>query len=143
MESKGLIESIREFLLGCPFLKDGVLNVDYLGIAPTEYSVDSIPAKSILKEYINGSSVRQFVFAFGSVEPYGSDVDGNIANSGFYEDFATWMEERNRNKEFPILYGGRNVIEIEAQGAGYVIETSENAARYQIQCRIIYFQEGR
>ena len=138
----GLIHSVREFLLDCPFLKDGVLNVDYLGIKPTEYSVDTLPADSIIKQYVDGSSIRQFVFAFGSVEPYGSDVDVNLANSGFYEEFAAWMEQKSRNKEFPDLDEGKTPIEITAQGAGYIVESTENAARYQVQCRLVYMQKG-
>ncbi len=129
-------------MLGCPLLKDGVLNVDYLGLDPTEYSVDTLPADPIIKEYIDGSSVRQFVFAFGSVENYGSDVDNNLANSGFYEDFAAWMEQKSTSKEFPTLETGKTPIEIKAQGAGYLIENTENAARYQVQCRLVYTQKG-
>ena len=140
MES--LIDSVRTFLLGCPYLKDGVFNVDYLGGSPTEYTVDTIPADNIIKQYVDGSSVRQFVFAFGSVEPYGSDVDNNLANSTFYEDFAAWMDEKSRNREFPDLGADKSVIEIKAQGAGYVVENTENAARYQVQCRLIYTQKG-
>lgn len=140
MES--LIDSVRKFLLGCPYLKEGVFNVDYLGGSPTEYTVDTIPSDNIIKQYVDGSSVRQFVFAFGSVEPYGSDVDNNLANSTFYEDFATWMDEKSRNREFPDLGADKSVIEIKAQGAGYVVENTENTARYQVQCRLVYTQKG-
>jgi len=139
---ESLIDSVRTFLLGCPYLKDGVFNVDYLGGSPTEYTVDTIPADNIIKQYVDGSSVRQFVFAFGSVEPYGSDVDNNLANSTFYEDFAAWMDEKSRNREFPDLGADKSVIEIKAQGAGYVVENTENAARYQVQCRLVYTQKG-
>lgn len=140
MES--LTDSVRTFLLGCPYLKDGVFNVDYLGTSPTEYTVDTIPSDNIIKQYVDGSSVRQFVFAFGSVEPYGSDVDNNLANSTFYEDFAAWMDEKSRNREFPDLGADKSAIEIKAQGAGYVVENTENAARYQVQCRLVYTQKG-
>ncbi|WMI81944.1 hypothetical protein [Anaerotignum sp. MB30-C6] len=140
MES--LIDSVRTFLLGCPYLKDGVFNVDYLGGNPTEYTVDTIPADNIIKQYVDGSSVRQFVFAFGSVELYGSDVDNNLANSTFYEDFAAWMDEKSRNRELPNIGADKSAIEIKAQGAGYVVENTENAARYQVQCRLIYTQKG-
>ena len=137
-----LIDSVRTFLCGCPYLKDGVFNVDYLGGNPTEYSVDTLPADPVIKKYVDGSSVRQFVFAFGSVEPYGSDVDNNLANSTFYEDFAAWIDEKNRSKEFPVLDEDKTPIEIQAQGSGYLLENTENAARYQVQCRLVYNQKG-
>lgn len=137
-----LMDSVRTFLCGCPYLKDGVFNVDYLSGTPTEYSIDSLPVDPIIKKYVDGSSVRQFVFAFGSVEPYGSDVDNNLANSTFYEDFAAWVDQKNKNKEFPSLGTGKTPMEIQAQGAGYLTENTENAARYQVQCRLVYQQKG-
>lgn len=138
----GLMDSVRTFLCGCPYLKDGVFNVDYLGSNPTEYSIDSLPVDPIIKKYVDGSSVRQFVFAFSSVENYGADVDNNLANSGFYENFSSWVDEKNSNKEFPTLEDGKTPIEIQAQGAGYLTENTENAAIYQVQCRLVYMQKG-
>lgn len=142
MEDKSLTQSIREYLMTCPFLKDGAIHVDYLGIRPTEYSIDGVPSKKEIKSYIDGSALCQFVFTFGSVETYGSDVDTNLANSGFYEKFSAWVKEKSRKKELPFLENGREALCLEAEGDGYVIDARENMARYQIQCRLIYFQKG-
>ncbi|MDD4843785.1 MAG: chloramphenicol resistance protein [Anaerotignum sp.] len=126
----------------CPLLKDGAIHVDYLGIRPTEYSIDGVPAKKEVKSYIDGSAICQFVFTFGSVEKYGSDVDTNLANSGFYENFVAWLKEKSLKKELPSLENGREALRIEAESEGYVIDARENMARYQIQCRFIYFEKG-
>ncbi|WP_352400930.1 hypothetical protein [Anaerotignum sp.] len=142
MENKSLTQQIREYLFSCPFLKDGVIHVDYLGIRPSEYSIDGVPGKKEVKAYIDGSALCQFVFTFGSVEEYGSDVETNLANSGFYENFALWLREKTRKKELPCLGAKRQALAIEAEGEGYVIDTRENMARYQIQCRLIYFEKG-
>lgn len=142
MEHKSLTEQVREYLFSCPFLKDGVIHVDYLGIRPTEYSIDGVPAKKEIKAYIDGSALCQFVFTFGSVEEYGSDVDINLANSGFYENFALWLRGKTQKKELPDLGAKRQALRIEAEGEGYVIDTRENMARYQIQCRLIYLEKG-
>lgn len=139
---ENLIDRVRMFLIDCPLLKDGVMNVDYLGIAPTGYSVDTLPADPILKEYIDGSSIRQFVFAFGSAAKCGLDVGIKLVNSSFYGDFAAWMERKSENEEFPAIGENRTPIEIEAQGAGYVLENTENGARFQVQCRLVYLQKG-
>lgn len=142
MGERSIIEMIREFFCTYPLLKDGVIHVDYLGICPTEYSIDGVPAQKEIKSYIDGSAICQFVFTFGSVEEYGNDVDINLANSGFYENFATWLGEKSKKKELPDLGDSRQPLRIEAEGDGYVIDTRENIARYQIQCRLIYFQKG-
>ncbi|WP_304509670.1 hypothetical protein [Anaerotignum sp.] len=142
MGEKSITEMIREFFCTCPLLKEGVIHVDYLGICPTEYSIDGVPAKKEVKSYIDGSALCQFVFTFGSVEKYSDDVDTNLANSGFYEKFAAWLKEKSKKKELPDLGDSCQPLRIEAEGDGYVIDARENIARYQIQCRLIYFQKG-
>lgn len=142
MENKSLTELIRTYLFSCPFLKDGVIHVDYLGVRPTEYSIDGVPAKKEIKSYIDGSALCQFVFIFGSVEKYGMEVDTNLANSGFYQNFAIWLKEKTRKKELPFLGSNRDALRMEAEGEGYVIDARESVARYQIQCRLIYLEKG-
>lgn len=110
MENKSLIQSIRDFFCTCPLLKDGAIHVDYLGVLPTEYSIDGVPAKKEVKAYIDGSALCQYVFTFGSVEKYGSDVETNIENSGFYENFVGWLKEKSQKKELPSLGCGREAL---------------------------------
>lgn len=142
MENKSIIAGIREFFLTCPFLKEGILNVDYLGITPREYSVDGTPSKSIIKQYVDGSAIRQFTFSFCSLENYGTDVDTNLANNCFYEKFSAWLLGKSCRRELPQLGEGKIPINILAEGDGYIADAREDVARYQIQCRLIYFQRG-
>ena len=87
------------------------------------YSIEETPCNPIIKKYIDGSSIRQFEFIFASRESYGPDVLNNISNSGFYEDFANWIEEENIKGNLPDL--------------------NDKECRYQIQMRITYFQEKK
>lgn len=139
---KSLIECVRDFILTCPHLSDGRLNVDYTGTRPTEYSIDGQPLKSVLETYIGGDSLRQFGFVFGSVESYGAEAMENIRNNGFYEDFAAWLEEQTRAGNLPDLGDGRQAESIQADSTGYLFDNDEKTARYQIQCRLVYYQEG-
>ena len=142
LENKSLVETIRTFFCTCPFLKDGAIHVDYLGTRPTEYSIDAVPAKKELKSYIDGSALCQFNFTFSSVEEYGADLNGNLANSGFYENFSFWLKGKSEAGELPPLGGERQAVRMETEGNGFIFDVRENTARYQIQCRLIYFQGG-
>lgn len=133
-----LIESIRNFILTYPNLNDGRLNVDYLGFEPTEYSIDGTPVEPIIRKYVDGGTLRQFNFVFSSVEVYGQDTLNNIANSGFYEDFADWLETSSKAGELPEMEVGKTPLRIEALNTGYLFDTTTNTGRYQIQCRLIY-----
>lgn len=138
-----IIESIRNYIKTCPYLSEFSkgINVDFLDENTVSYSIEDVPAKPILKKYVDGSSKRQHLFIFTSRESYGSDVFQNIENSGFYEDFSNWIELKNNKGELPILEVDKESIKIETLTTGYAFETSIDKARYQIQCRLIYMQK--
>lgn len=137
-----IIDSIRDYMLNCPVLDAyAKLNVDFLGTQPTEYTIDSQPTTSIVKQYVDGSAIKQFVFAFGSREYYGPDVLQNIENSGFYEELSEWFDEQSKIGNLPTLKDGKKAIKIEALTTGYLFDATEDNARYQIQARLIYYEE--
>lgn len=103
-----IIQSLRDYFLTCPLMGDSAINVDYLPEGPeVEYSIDTTPATEIVKQYIGGSSVRQYLFVIRSVNDYGPDVLQNLANSGFYENLAAWLEVQTRTGNFPSLPEGK------------------------------------
>lgn len=140
-----IIDSIRKFIRSCPHLQEfeGAIkvNVDYLGDESTVYSIDEVPCDPIIKKYVNGDSIRQYEFIFASRESYGPDVLNNISNSGFYEDFANWIEEQNIISNLPKLEN-KECRTIECLTNGYAFQTDVDKARYQIQMRITYYQKG-
>lgn len=137
-----VIESIRSFIAKCPYLKDGRLNVDYLGDEPTEYTVDAEPTTTVVKRYTDGGTVRHLSFVFASREYFGTDTLQALENHAFYEKFAAWLEEKDKTGELPALGEGRKALSVEALSTGYLFESaaSENA-RYQIQCNLTYYED--
>lgn len=136
-----LIESVREFILSCPFLRDWRVNVDYLG-AEMEYSIDPLPCDPIMQRYTDGGSKRQFQFAFSSRQEYDQDARINIENSGFYELFGGWLEQKSSTGELPELPAKKYPARIEILNSGYLYDVDGNKARYLIECRLIYTQEA-
>ena len=137
-----IIEGIRNYICTCPHLKDGKLNVDYLGAEPTEYAVESIPSSGVIKRYVDGGTLRQYLFVFGSREYYSDKVLEQLEKSGFYEDFARWIEEQSEKGILPQLPEGLIAQRVEVTSTGYMLDATEKNARYQIQCRLIYYQGG-
>lgn len=139
-----IINAIREYIKTCPYLDKGcILGIDCLDADPIKYTIDTVPCEPIVSEYIDGSSVRQIEFTFGSREKYGQDVMQNIINSDFYENFACWIEHQNENQIFPDFGKWRNVRSIKVLTSGYAFDVTPNTARYQIQLRITYYQDRR
>lgn len=137
-----IIESVRAYFCTCPYLKDGKMNVDYLGAEPTTYTVDAVPSSGVLKEYTDGGKLRQFLFVFASREYYGESVLSQLGNSGFYENLAHWIEEQSEEGNLPQLAENISPQKIEILSTGYLFDADERNARYQMQCRLIYYEGG-
>jgi|SRR5699024_1822952 len=137
-----LIEKVRNFILQCPYIDESAkVNVDYLGPNAIEYTVDSVPAEEVIKRYVDGGKVKQYMFTFGSMEYYGADELQNIENAGFYEKVSRWLEEKTENSELPDLGNGRRAIKVESLSNGYLFHADEDRARYQIQARLVYYEK--
>ena len=137
-----IIKKIREYFLDCPLIDNqSRINVDYLGVDAVEYTIDSVPADTIIKQYVDGGALKQYVFVFASREYYGPDTLQNMENSGFYEKFSNWIESQNYIGELPILSGNKQATKMEVLTSGYLFDTSDDNARYQIQMRLVYYED--
>lgn len=135
-----IIEGIRDYMADCPFLRDGYLNVEYLGQTPTEYVIESVPATPVVRQYADGSALKQYLFLFASREYFGNDVLRNLENSGFYERMAEWITAQNKEGRFPQMEKGKTPQEIKVISSGYLFDATEKNARYQIQIRLLYYE---
>lgn len=135
-----LIDSIRKFILTCPFLQDGCVSVDYIG-EDMGYSIDPLPCDPIVQRYTDGGAKKQFQFAFTSQEEYDQDARINIENSGFFQKFAEWIEEQDFTGTFPELEEGKIPVSLEILNSGYLYDVNGINAKYRIECRLIYAQE--
>ena len=140
-----IIESIREYLLTCPYLEElASINVDFLPDDPTTYSIEQTPTEPIVKRYLDGATDRQFTFVFACRMYYSDEMMNNISNSGFFEKFQNWLYDNSENDILPQLDDGMTAERIEAISSGYLFDISGNLsnARYQIQCRLLYEKEA-
>ncbi|MBP0989094.1 MAG: chloramphenicol resistance protein [Oscillospiraceae bacterium] len=138
---KPLIECVRDFILTFPDLdENGCLYVDYLGDQAIEYSVETVPCDPVFKRYTDGGCMKQFLFLFASREYYSADVIQCIENLSFYEDFSSWINQKNRSGELPDL-DGRDPVSIEVLTGGYAFDADAETARYQIQLRLLYEED--
>ena len=135
-----LIDYIRSLLRTCPLLENERINVDFLDAENGSYSVNTSPAAPIVKRFIDGSSIRQYVFTFSSAELYGEEIRQNLENAGFWEDFMEWIESVTLPQS---LETGQEPQKIEVLSSGYAFMTDADSARYQIECRLLYKQKGR
>ena len=137
-----IIEGIEQYFLNCDVLKDGCLRVDFLGNKPVEYAIEVLPCDPVLKRYVGGDTVRQYLFAFGSREYYSQERLQNIENSVVYENFSDWVEEQSQAGNLPELPEGMEAQELKVLSSGYLFDGSMSNARYQIQLQLKYYKEA-
>lgn len=141
-KADSIIDALEKYFIGCELLKDGALRVDYLGEKPVEYTIEVLPCDPVVKRYLGGSTVRQYLFAFGSREFYSQERLQNIQNSAFYERLADWVETKSMSGVLPELPDGMEARQLEVVSSGYLFDGSMTNARYQIQLRLLYFKEA-
>lgn len=136
-----MIEKIRDYFNGHVHLATEFENilVDFLNDDAITYTIEPIPVEPILTNYVDGSSLRQYVFQFGSREYYDNGVAQNIENLDFYEKFKDEIETNNKNGILPDIDG---IQSIECLTPGTIQDVQDgNTAKYVIQMRITYLKE--
>ena len=102
-----IIERLNQFFLNCPLLQEGKIKSNYLPADEREYSIDGIPATQIIKQYLDGSSIRQYQFVFRTQAYHSLELSEGLANSGFFEDLAAWLEVQTKTGTLPDMEAGK------------------------------------
>lgn len=136
-----VLEDLRTYLLTYPgWAANAPFYIDHLGKEPTQYGLMPLPSAPIVERYIDGSTLRQFVFAVQSMESTADDL-ARIGASGFYEELSDWLESQSEAGVLPSLDAGKTAERIEALQSGFLFEFGESGTGiYQIQARLIYEQ---
>lgn len=133
-----MISKIRQYFFDLGIIDENSnINVDFLSNKPIEYVIEPIPMEPVIRQYADGSSLRQFVFQFGSREYFGADVIQNMRNTEFYEDFSELIEDNNKKGVLPKIDG---IQSIECLNNGTINEDNTDNAKYVIQMRITYYK---
>lgn len=145
-EDKGTIKALAEFIETFPDLKlfEGLfpkIETDVLDENANSYMVEAVPAEPWIKRYLDGSGIKQVVFALSSREYY-EDCE-NVDTNAFYESFSDWLEECTKKGIFPDLGQDKEVLELKATTPGYLYDAQEQKAKYRIQCRLKYYQKAK
>ncbi len=137
MEEKSKMELIKEFIETCPYLNKGKIDVDYLKDDINSYAIVQATTTPIVTKYRGGGSLRQIAFDFVVQAPISSRNITNLANSKFGEDFMSWIEEQDDNRNLPKI---PNIQHIQCTSPSYILQRTNTQATYIIQMNCTYYQ---
>lgn len=135
-QENSIVKAVREYFLGCPFLKGGRFNVDYLP-GEQSYSIDTLPTDPVYKRYTDGGCIYQYEYTFTSKEAYDGDMRTMVDNSMFYQKLMEWVEKQNDTGNLPEV-ADRNVLANRVTSNGYLFGVDSDMAQYQMQFRLLY-----
>ena len=135
-----IVESLKDFIAACPHLNVlAEIHVDEVAPDTPNYSIDTLPGGRTIATDVLDNKTREFPFAFTSRQFTVDDL-ARITSSGFYENFADWLDEQTDAEKLPDLGTKKKSESIEATSWGYLYQTEENAQTgiYQIICKLTY-----
>lgn len=141
---KAAIKAVQEWLKTCPLVAGQLGNnvafhIDYLPEDTTQFSIEDSPGDPVLQEFFSGRrKAKNYVLA--SRMEYSESIAQQAANSGFWDDFADWIEAQSDAHNLPDLGEGRTVERVAVTNSGYIVTSEDGTCRFQIQIRLEYYQ---
>ena len=139
-----IIDAVKEYIQKeCPYVSGKKIKVNNLGEKPVSMSIEQVPGSPVIKKYVDGGSQRQMIFVLAAREEYTEPDWKQIEVAQFYEKLQNWFEEQNAKKTFPDIGDGLKPLRFEVSSSAYLMSSDYTTARYQIQCKLIYYKERR
>ena len=133
---KAYFEPVVEDLAG------NMLNFNFSPEAADSISLITNYSDRVRKKYITGETEKEYCFTIIVVKSYSSDADDlNLEAMNFGQAFMDWLEEQDRQKNYPDFGENCRIRKMEnLQNMPNLsgVNIQEGLARYMIQARIIY-----
>lgn len=139
-----MIGILRDYFQRAPGFGRERLEINCLPGDVDRCSIDAVPCEPIQAVYLDGSTVRQYLFTLSSRMYHGADLRGQEANMAVFEGLEDWLETKRVFRDLPALGVGKKVRDVEIASSAYpYIVSPDGTARYQVQLRLTYLQEGK
>lgn len=130
-----MLEAIVDYLQTCSLLKGVSVSADFLGDRPGSMSVQAVACEPILHCYTDGGSLRQFIFKISSREE--GQPAGRKSPEAFYGKLAAWLQSG-----LPTLAAEQMPQRFDILRTAAVTERDYSSLRYDMECRLVYYQKG-
>lgn len=127
-------------------LSGNLASFNFADDSPDAVSFLTNYSSKIVKKYIRAAD-KEYGFTILITWHYSTEADElNMQAMNFAQEFMDWIEEQDRNKNFPDFGSKCQVKKIEnLQNMPNLatVDWENMIAQYQIPCRILYFEKER
>lgn len=131
-----MMQAIRNWIGGLAASSPGL---DWLRQEAGSLSVDSVPTSPQVRRYMDGGRRLRLDFVVSGREFLDDDPAGAAASLGLFEELGRRME----SAPLPALGEGLTAERVQILSTAYPVSLDgHGTARYQMQCRLIFYKEG-
>lgn len=137
-----VIQHMAAYLQRFPRLAEERIDLDCLATEEGSFCLYSEPTETVIRRYLDGSSVRRKLFTFAGRRFYGTDLAVQAENAAIFEDLENWLLRQEQFSILPDLGDNRRARELTVFSSGAPVYVDEDGtAQYQMQLQLIYLQE--
>lgn len=144
---ESIVEAIKQYFDECPLIKKmgAKTKVEFLKDDTRSFSIETVPGPSVIENYLDGVSERQYRFNLVARFNYSEEARMNIENSRFFEELAAWVEKQSDEERLPELPQGDEAEELNITTTGYLFAVTSDwrIARYQLQLQLVYIHDTK
>ncbi|MBE7022720.1 MAG: hypothetical protein E7414_05860 [Ruminococcaceae bacterium] len=133
-----MLDEVIRLLKSCPLLSALSVTAELLREGTDAVSVQTVPEQPIMQRYADGSSLRQFVFVIALRKRPGEALCK--AGESLLTDLGAWLEVCDT--ETLMLKESISAQRFEVLESSAVAGNTHGSFRYEMKCRLIYYQEG-
>ena len=112
---------------------------------PNTMSVNSVGTGRLIEEFVDGTRECEFLFSISLQKKYdaGGTTNTNLEAIQEFENISKWVEEKNRDQEFPAFADNELIEKVEVMTSAPTMTVDENnkVAKYLGQFKITYMEE--
>ncbi|MGI6663884.1 MAG: hypothetical protein ACOX3W_00435 [Christensenellaceae bacterium] len=136
------IDAVRAWLITCPFLADkaGEIVIEYPDLMDETATVKAGLASNgsrTIRSYIDGTIIKEHSFVLQTRAMTIEDAD-RLANSEFYENLVTWIDERVKERDLPTAAGFSFASVTASNAMLYDLQDDGDMGTYQVQLQTEY-----
>lgn len=137
-----MLTEVRDFLRTYPGLE--ALETDVLEDLSGAACLHPEAAEGTLREYLDGSSLRQAKFSLWVRKGYGGDKGARGDSLAYLENLARWLEDKTRRGDLPDLGEGSRAWSLRASDTPENVLMQEDGLLVDgITLTLCYFVRGR
>ena len=133
-----IVEGLKNFF--GEYIGEGKVRTAFLTENPPDYAIYPEGGETVIKKYVSGDMLCQFVFSFRARLTYNNKDEETKEICILFDFLADWVKERSDINIFPHIGEGKEMQSIEALDSGKIRNTGVSDCVYEMKFKATYYK---